>query len=265
MRVVWTTGVAVTMACVLAAPVGHASSHREAPITALDHKADITDVYAFRSYDGGATPRVTLIMCVDPLLEPANGPNWFPFDPDILLRDQGRQQQRRRRGHHVPVPVHDGTAPAGPVPGVCRGRRPASTRRRTRRRRSPPGTPIVPPQITSFDSAGLGTASELYRDDGEERRVDAAQQRRRRSTRCPANVGPRTMDYDALFNARDLRPGLRTCSVFAGTTDDPFWIDLGAAFDTLNLRVVGGAGRADARAGRGVPRTSRPTPCRATP
>jgi hypothetical protein len=24
--------------------------------------------------------------------------------------------------------------------------------------------------------------------------------------------------------------------VFAGTTDDPFWIDLGAAFDTLNLR-----------------------------
>ena len=23
-------------------------------------------------------------MCVDPLLEPANGPNWFPFDPEIL-------------------------------------------------------------------------------------------------------------------------------------------------------------------------------------
>jgi hypothetical protein len=29
----------------------HASSHREAPITALDEKADITDFYAFVSYD----------------------------------------------------------------------------------------------------------------------------------------------------------------------------------------------------------------------
>ena len=28
-----------------------ASSHREAPITALDHSADVTDWYAFVSYD----------------------------------------------------------------------------------------------------------------------------------------------------------------------------------------------------------------------
>src|SRR5262245_29287735 len=62
-----------------------AANHREAPITALDHKADITDVYAFVSYGGpGAGRRVTMIMGVDPLLEPGNGPNWFPFDPDIL-------------------------------------------------------------------------------------------------------------------------------------------------------------------------------------
>ena len=40
------------------------------------------------SYSGdqrrGETPeKVTLILSVDPLLEPANGPNWFPFDPGI--------------------------------------------------------------------------------------------------------------------------------------------------------------------------------------
>src|SRR5581483_9855241 len=47
------------------------ANHREAPITALDHKADITDVFAFRSYDpADTTPHVTLILCVDPLLEP---------------------------------------------------------------------------------------------------------------------------------------------------------------------------------------------------
>src|SRR5215204_5248009 len=60
-----------------------AANHREAPITALDHKADITDVYAFRSYDASRN-RTVLIMNVDPLLEPGNGPNYFPFDPELL-------------------------------------------------------------------------------------------------------------------------------------------------------------------------------------
>ena len=35
----------------LTAPIAQASSHREAPITALDHTADITDFYSFVSYD----------------------------------------------------------------------------------------------------------------------------------------------------------------------------------------------------------------------
>ncbi len=63
-------------------PGGRAAGHREAPIAALDPKADITDVYAFVSDDD--PPRVTLIVGVDAFLEPAGGPNWFPFDPQIL-------------------------------------------------------------------------------------------------------------------------------------------------------------------------------------
>ncbi|MBV9574071.1 MAG: DUF4331 family protein, partial [Acidobacteriales bacterium] len=58
-----------------------ASSHREAPITALDHSADVTDWYAFVSYDN--PNNVIFILNVDPLLEPANGPNYFPFDPSV--------------------------------------------------------------------------------------------------------------------------------------------------------------------------------------
>ena len=74
---------------VIGAWTASASNHREAPITALDHKADITDLYAFVSYEGvqqmGTTPEsVTIILNVDPLLEPANGPTLFPFDPSIL-------------------------------------------------------------------------------------------------------------------------------------------------------------------------------------
>ena len=61
-----------------------ASSHREAPITALDRSADVTDWYAFVSYDN--PNNVTMIFNVDPLLEPANGPNYFPFDPNVVYQ-----------------------------------------------------------------------------------------------------------------------------------------------------------------------------------
>ncbi len=75
--------ISVVLAGTLATtPVGFAASHREAPITALDTKADITDIYAFVSYDDPT--KVTLILNVDPLLEPGNGPNYFPFDDNVL-------------------------------------------------------------------------------------------------------------------------------------------------------------------------------------
>ena len=56
-----------------------ASSHREAPITALDQKADITDWYAFVSPEH--PDRVVMILNVDPFLEPANGPQLLPVRP----------------------------------------------------------------------------------------------------------------------------------------------------------------------------------------
>jgi hypothetical protein len=55
----------------------------------------------------------------------------------------------------------------------------------------------------------------------------------------PSNVGPRTMpNYDDLAaqGIYNLDGGAR---VFAGQRDDPFYIDLGAVFDTLNLRDPG--------------------------
>ena len=45
------------LACLIAPPwSATASNHREAPITALDHKADITDIYAFVSYTPDQVP-----------------------------------------------------------------------------------------------------------------------------------------------------------------------------------------------------------------
>src|SRR5205085_1854158 len=73
---------AILMAMLMIAPtMSYGANHREAPITALDRAADITDWYAFVSYDDPS--KVTMILNVDPLLDPGNGPNYFPFDPDI--------------------------------------------------------------------------------------------------------------------------------------------------------------------------------------
>jgi hypothetical protein len=57
----------------------------------------------------------------------------------------------------------------------------------------------------------------------------------------PSNVGPLTMpDYNTLFQQGVYSLGNKV-RVFAGTVDDPFYIDLGAAFDSLNFRMgVGG-------------------------
>src|SRR6202049_3923941 len=68
--------------CMLIPSSLFASSHREAPISALDHSADVTDWYAFVSYDH--PDRVTMILNGDGFLEPSNGPNYFPFDPNVL-------------------------------------------------------------------------------------------------------------------------------------------------------------------------------------
>jgi hypothetical protein len=220
-----------------------AANHREAPITALDHKADITDVYAFVSYGPNQRPnqqpeKVTLIMAVDPLLEPANGPNYFPFDDgvvyqikidnnhdaveDVIFQFQFHNEQRLPGVFTVYAGAGDGvTAPMNS---------PAPVR---------PGTLLIPPRITSFDSPGLGQRQRyqvtLIRNSAGQRLRSADGQE---FYAVPANAGPRTMDYAALYKQGTYTTP-ENIKVFAGTTDDAFWIDLGGTFDTLNLRTLG--------------------------
>ncbi|MFE8596552.1 DUF4331 domain-containing protein [Archangium violaceum] len=230
-------------AATLTFPLGAlAASHREAPITALDHKADITDFFAFVSYDN--PDKVTFILNVDPLLEPANGPNYFPFDPEILysikidndhdaIEDvwfDVRFTTEIRSPNLFTGYVGAGTgiaAPGNSPPPVA------------------PGTRVVPPAITALDGPGSEGLSlrQSYTVTLARRGPGNSVQHARlgektRLFALPTNVGPRTMpDYpslarQALFRAGDVR-------VFAGTVEDPFWIDLGAAFDSLNFRATG--------------------------
>src|SRR5213078_1554144 len=58
----------------------------------------------------------------------------------------------------------------------------------------------------------------------------------------PSNIGPKTMpNYDALATQgiQSLPGGGR---VFAGQRDDPFYVDLGQTFDSINFRPGVGTG-----------------------
>src|ERR1700690_4087175 len=215
---------AVTLAAIAVQPKTlFAASHREAPITALDHKADITDWFAFVSPEH--PDRVILILNVDPFLEPSNGPNYFPFDPNVLYEMKINND-------------HDGLedivfqfrfkSQIG-MPGVFTG--------------FVGGLVGIPP-ITALDGPGSEGFSERQTYEvtmvtkSHNEQIDNGQT----LFAVPTNVGPRTMpNYPALRQqgVYTLQNGVR---VFAGTVSDPFFIDLGGFFDSLNFRMAAGGG-----------------------
>jgi len=228
------TRTCLSLALTLAITAGaQAANHREAPLTALDHKADITDFFAFVSYDDPS--RVTLILNVDPLLEPSNGPNYFPFDPEILYAirvdnnhdavEDVRFEFRFTTEIRAPG-VFTGFVGAGNgIPAPANSPAPVS-----------PGAPLIPPAITALDGPGSEGFSLRQRYSVTLVRGKERTELANGLIAVPTNVGPRTMpDYARLAEQGiyDLEKGVR---VFAGTVDDPFWIDLGAAFDSLNFR-----------------------------
>ena len=201
------------------APVSvFASSHREAPITALDRSADVTDWYAFVSYDH--PDRVVMILNVDGFLEPSNGPNYFPFDPNVqyVMNVDNNQdgipdiQFVFRFKTEIRQPgVFTGFA--GGIAGI--------------------------PQITALDGPGSEGLSlrQTYSVTMIKNGVATDLTDGRTLFAVPSNVGPLTMpDYNNLYNEGIYCLG-HDVSVFAGTIRDPFYIDLGAAFDSLNFRM----------------------------
>jgi len=226
---------APALAVTLAAPPGFAANHREAPITAFDHKADITDVFAFRSYDGGSTPRVTMILCVDPLLDPANGPNWWPFDPDILyeIKVDNNNDAVEDIVFQFRFSTNSGCRicfRSTPAPEAASMRPPTRPRRFHRNADRAAENHVV-------QRHRAGSAAVLHCDDGEGQRV-LTDHRIGTVLRC---AGQCRTAHDGLHRAvqrATYSTNTPNVKVFAGTVDDPFWIDLGATFDTLNLRAA---------------------------
>jgi hypothetical protein len=210
------------------APITWAASHREAPLIALDPTADITDVYAFRSWEDPT--KAVFIMNVIPSQVPASGPNFFNFDDDVLyafhfdMNADGKPDDvtvEFRFTTEIRPPFDDlpvAYAGVDPVPGL-------------------------PPAITALDgdnSAGLGLRQQYsvraVQSTGLVYFDTSTDSSGKPLIVVPSNVGSRTMpNYPALAaqGVFNLAGGIR---VFAGQRKETFYIDLGSAFDTLNFR-----------------------------
>jgi hypothetical protein len=178
-----------------------ASSHREAPLISKDPAADNTDLYAFVSPDKPNT--ITIIANYDGLQEPAGGPNFYPFDPDVLY-----WIKVDNNGDGLPDVEYDfrfHTNVANPGSFLYSGYGPI---------------PAVPSNVTQTytvtrNAVNIGSG-----------------------LRVPApSIGPRTTPN--YWNIG--KHGVHSLSdsngmVFAGQRDDPFFVDLGSIFDLGGLR-----------------------------
>jgi hypothetical protein len=201
-----------------------ASSHREAPITALDQKADITDWYCF--VDPNQPDHVVMILNVDPFLEPSNGPNYFPFDPNILYEMKVDNNHDGRPD----VTFQFRFTTEIRAPGVFTG--------------LVGGIAGIPP-ITALDGTGSDGLNlrqtytvTMITNSGNHVDLTGGQT----LFAVPTNVGPRTMPNYTALRQQGVYSLPRGVSVFAGTVADPFFVDLGAAFDSLNFRMAAGGG-----------------------
>jgi hypothetical protein len=209
---------AAIMASVLAVTIGAGSSHREAPLTSMDPTADDTDLYAFRAAD--APDKLTIVANWIPFEDPAGGPNFYGLDPKahyyINIDNTGDGRYDVRYEFKFRTTIGNKNSFLYARPGVA-----------------------------SIDDAKLNVKQsysvtrETYKNGkrtGEKTLASGLPV-------APNNVGPKTIpDYASVAAQanRDLPGGGK---VFVGQADDPFYVDLGTAFDAINIRKdTGNAG-----------------------
>ena len=215
--------IAVPLAAALAAgaiavSTGSGSSHREAPLSALDPTADDTDVYAFTAPD--APGDLTIVSNWIPFEDPAGGPNFYRFDDRALyylnIDNTGDGVYDVRYRFQFKTTVRNPNSFLYALPGV---------------------TSISDPKLNVVQTYSVWR--ETYKNGKETgaRRIAAG------LPVAPDNVGPKTIPNYGGVAAQAIRNLPGGGKVFAGQVDDPFFVDLGTAFDALNIRSgTGNAG-----------------------
>lgn len=205
--------------------LAQASSHREAPMITADPKADATDLYAFVSPDNA--DNVVLIANYLPFQEPAGGPNFYSFDDSAryninIDNDGDAVADIIYRFDFESGYENDGTFlyTTGPVSSLN-------------------DSNLNFRQTYTLTKIVDGVSEVLVTD------ADVP----------PSYIGSKTIpgDYENLQDdAITSLPG--GGKAFAGQSEDSFFVDLGAAFDLLNVRELPGddGGGVDALAGFNV-------------
>jgi hypothetical protein len=221
-----TTVLAAMMASTALPVRASASSHREAPLIGEDPAADNTDVYAFVSPDTPDT--VTIIAGYIPLEEPGGGPNWQRFSDDVLYEihidntgdarpDITYQFRFRTDYNSVLAAGQNGTFfyNVGQIDGL--------------------------PTPANFHNALVAQTMNVARVENGNRSVLGTG-----VWTAPIYVGRFAYGTGGMPAADDrnyaaiAQQAVRTLpsgeTVFAGQRDDPFFVDLGAAFDDVTFR-----------------------------
>ena len=219
--------VAVLMTLTTTAPIALAASHREAPLIALDPAADNTDTYAFRSWQDPS--KVVFIANVIPGQDPADGPNYFNFDDEVLYAiNIDNNQDGIAEDIVYEFRFKTETRPIlgsllFPLPYI--------------------GNPHIPvPEvqgITKLDGSGSEGLSRRQTYTVTEVRGNKRTElfKGQKLIAVPSNVGPATMpNYEDLASQGIYTDSSTGIKVFAGQRAETFYIDLGAVFDTVNLR-----------------------------
>jgi len=195
-----------------------ASSHREAPIISTDPVADNTDVYAFRPADDPGM--LCIIASFNPMEEPAGGPNFHKFGTDVLyeikIDNVGDRVEHVTYQFEFSDVVGNGNTFLYNTGDVTSLSDPDLNVKQTYVvKRLVNGT-------TQWTSTALPVLPAFV---GGNSHTD------------PNYVGPSSMsNFTSLMTeaVKDLPSG--GGKVFCGPTDDPFFVDLGAAFDLLKIR-----------------------------
>ena len=199
-----------------------AASHREAPQISGDPKADATDVYAFVSPDKKDT--VTLIANYVPFQEPAGGPNFYGLADDVLyeikidndgdaLEDIAYQFKFKTTIKNKKTFLYN-TGAIGVLGDATQNMSQTYT-------------------LTRVDYAKAGKGK------GKGERKMTSTVLGSNLMVPPSNIGPKsTPQYKKLRDAAVKTVG--DTKVFAGQSDDPFFVDLGGIFDLLTIRKLPG-------------------------
>jgi hypothetical protein len=178
------------------------SSHREAPKILADPTADNTDVYAFTAPD--APHSLTVVADWIPLEEPAGGPYFGKLDP--------------RARYYVKI---DNTGD---------GRADVAYRWQFKQKFLKPDS--------FLDQGNFVQSYDLYK--------ETYKGKKERSHKiasnvpvAPANAGPKTTPNYAATQAATIRGLSGGGKTFVGPSDDPFFVDLGAVFDGINIDKPG--------------------------